>query len=392
MVNSLDRAYEFADKKGFSQQKRILEYIKQGNCQAIEKIMLSPSYSSDWEQVFGDDLTFARMSFEYPWSQACLVAIQDDIPEREVSGLFIRSQQSLWEATSVKQIMDLNANFHIQLVQCVAARQQEGDYSLPVQVAKAYIREHVCEPMTVSSVAKAIGYSRSHLSHIYRRETGETAYGFIQSEKLKLAEQLLLTFIHPMADIWRELGFCSQSHFNTFFRKLTGVLPHEYRQNAKDAIAAGSSNEDAPIETEPTPALSLSFKNQTSDYQEALESVKAYAEETGFRQETYFLYCVKRGRVSELETEFSDPQLSRTLDALFKDNRTLAYQTFMFMLPQIHGAAVEGGLGMKSALRLYMGYFEKAQDAGTHELLELNREAFIAFARRVADTNVDLID
>jgi hypothetical protein len=39
-----------------------------------------------------------------------------------------------------------------------------------------------------------------------------------------------------------------------------------------------------------------------------------------------------------------------------------------------------------------MGYFEKAQDAGTHELLELNREAFIAFARRVADTSADITD
>jgi AraC-like DNA-binding protein len=392
MANPVDRAYAYADKKGFSQQKLILKYIKQGNLDAIEKILRSPAYIVDWEQVFGDDLAFARTSFEYSWSQACLVAIQDDIPEREVSGLFIKSQQLLRAATSIRQILELSADFHIQLVERVREYQQEGSYSLTTQVARAYVREHAEESLTVSSVAEAIGYSRSHLSHIYHQETGETVYGFIKREKLGLAEQLLLTFVHPMSDIWRELGFCSQSHFTTFFRKLTGISPQEYRQRAKAAISASSGEYETSLATEQSLALHLSFKDQSPGYQEALAGLISYSEEIGFKQEMYFLYCVKRGRVSELTEELTDARLTKTLPELFRENRSLAYQTFMFILPQIHAAAVDGGLGMKAALGLYMDFFEKAQEADTGGLLDLNREAFIAFARSVADTSADITD
>jgi AraC-like DNA-binding protein len=391
MANLIDRAHEYAERLGFSQQKQIFKYIKQGNREAIEKIMTSSSYIDDWEKVFGNDLAFARTSLEYSWSQACLVAIQDDIPEREVAGLFIKSQQQLWEVNNIRQALALSASFHIQLVECVFQRQQESNYSLLVQAARAYIREHANESLSVSSVAEAIGYSRSHLSHIYRLETGGTVYGFIQQEKQNLAEQLLLTFIHPVSDIWRELGFCSQSHFTSFFRKLTGMSPHEYRQRAKDAISANANSESTPMAAEPSRAWRFNFKDQSAEYQEALESLIAYAEEIGFKQEMYFLYCVKRGRVLELEAEFSDDRLNKTLTSLFKDNRNLAYQTFIFLLPQIHAAAVDGGLGMKSALRIYMSFFEKAQETDAHGLLELNRAAFLAFAKAVANLDSSVI-
>jgi hypothetical protein len=46
----------------------------------------------------------------------------------------------------------------------------------------------------------------------------------------------------------------------------------------------------------------------------------------------------------------------------------------------------------KRTIQLYVAYFEKAQDADTHGLLELNREAFIVFARSIADTSADIID
>jgi AraC-like DNA-binding protein len=392
MANSVDRANEYAEKNGFSQQKQVFKHVKQGNMDGIIKIMRSPGNIRDWEQVFGNDLAFARASLEYSWSQACLVAIQEEIPEREVYSLFIKTQQSLWETSEIKQVLELNTDFYIQLVQRVREHQREGNYSLTTQVARSYIREHAHEPLTVSSVAEAIGYSRSHLSHVYRQETGETVYGFIQREKLGLAEQLLLTFIHPMADIWRELGFCSQSHFTTFFRKLTGISPHEYRQKAKAAIAASDSNEETALAAEPSLALRLSFKDQSPGYQETLSGLLAYAEEIGFKQEMYLLYCVKRGRTNELTQELADGKLNKTLSELFGENRALAYQTFMFILPQIHGAATDGGLGMKAALRLYMDFFERAQEADTPGLLELNRKAFIAFADAVCRANEDASD
>jgi len=148
------------------------------------------------------------------------------------------------------------------------------------------------------------------------------------------------------------------------------------------------SSEISKTDTKAPPFRPLSVEDVASEeYQEALKSLYDYAEDVGFKQEIYFLYCVKKGRVRELETELDDLKFTKTMNTLFENNRALAYKSFTFLLPQIHSAAVDGGVSMKSASLLYEEFFERADGADVTELLELNREAFIVFATRVADVS-----
>jgi len=385
MTKPENRAYEYAERKGYLQQKRILTYIKQGNRHALEQIVLSPKFRDEWLEIFSDDLDFACASFEYVWSQACLVAIQEGISESAIGGIFVQYRQQLATAETVGRVLDLSAAFHLQLADLVAAHKLEGQYSPLVQRCRAYIHEHIGESLTVSSIAAVVGYSRSHLSKIFKEETGNTIRGFIEQERLDLARRLLLSFSHPMSEIWRELGFCSQSHFAAFFKKMTGQTPSQFRKSAQTARAADASEVSA-VETVPGAMQIVAEDGESDDYEETLKGMHDYAEDVGFQQELYFLYCVRKGRVQELQTELDDPEYVKAMQALFRSNRPLALETFLFLLPQIHSAAVNSGVSMKSARKLYMDFSERARGADVPELLRLLREAYIEFATRVART------
>ncbi|MDX9957806.1 MAG: AraC family transcriptional regulator [Spirochaetia bacterium] len=382
MTKPEDRAYEYGERKGYLQKKRILTYIKKGNRHALERIVLSPQSRDEWLEIFSDDLDFACASFEYVWSQACLVAMQEGISESAIGGIFMQYRQQLGTAETVREVLDLSAAFHLQLADFVAAQKLERQYSPVVQRCRAYIHEHIGDPLTVSSVAAVVGYSRSHLSKVFREETGDTIRGFIQQEKLDLARRFLLSLSHPMSDIWRELGFCSQSHFAAFFRKMTGQTPSQFRKSSQ-IVETADASEVSVVATVPGAMKIVAEDGESEDYQKTLKGLHDYAENVGFQQELYLLYCVRKGKVHELQTELDDPEYDKTMKALFRNNRTLAYETLLFLLPQIHSAAVNSGVSMKDARKLYMDFSERARDADVPELLRILRDAYIEFATRV---------
>ena len=383
MTKPEDRAYEYGERKGYLQQKRILTYIKQGNRHALEQIVLLPQSRAEWLEIFSDDLDFACASFEYVWSQACLVAMQEGITERAAGGIFMQYRQQLGTAETVRRVLDLSAAFHLELAGLVVAQKLERQYSPVVQRCRAYIHEHIGESLTVSSVAAVVGYSRSHLSQVFKEETGDTIRGFIQKERLDLARRLLLSSSHPMSEIWRELGFCSQSHFAAFFKKMTGQTPSQFRKFSQTARTADASEASA-VATVPGAMQIVAEDGESEDYQKTLNGLHNYAEDVGFQQELYLLYCVRKGKVHELQTELDDPEYDKAMKALFRNNRTLAYETFLFLLPQIHSAAVNSGVSMKDARKLYMDFSKRARGADVPGLLRILRDAYIEFATRVA--------
>lgn len=380
-------ADEYAGKPGCLQEKRILAYLRQGNRDAVAQIVLSPGYRDAWVETFDEDFESAWASVQASWSQACFTAAQEGLSETEITRICVQYQQQMRSADAVRRILDLSAAFRLDLADRVAAHKLEGQYSPIVQRCRAYIRGHIGEPMTVTAVASAIGYSRSHLSRIFREETGETMYAFIQRQKLELAKRYLLSFSHPVSEIWRELEFCSQSHFSTFIKRMTGQTPSEFRQSLQTAKTVDAA-EMGTAETMTSFMQIGAEEDASDDYQDTLEGLHDYAEEVGYTQELHLLYCVRKGRVHELESELGDPEYNEAMNTLFRNNRRLAYETFLFLLPQVHAAAVISGISMKSARQLYMDFSQRARGADVQELLSLIKEAYVEFATRVNATQL----
>lgn len=98
-----------------------------------------------------------------------------------------------------------------------------------LQVILRYISEHYREPITRKGIAKAIGYSESHISHLFTEVLNVSLTDYITLLRLDDARQLLRDTDLPVSRIAMMLGFASIRSFNRFFAKEMKMSPTAYR-------------------------------------------------------------------------------------------------------------------------------------------------------------------
>lgn len=92
-----------------------------------------------------------------------------------------------------------------------------------------YIYSHNHSRLTVKALAELTGLSPNYLSAKFRRETGHTIKETILCKKIEEAKNLLRFSDFSISDISQYLGFCSQSHFVSAFKKSCKISPKKYR-------------------------------------------------------------------------------------------------------------------------------------------------------------------
>lgn len=91
--------------------------------------------------------------------------------------------------------------------------------------------------ITLDMLAETLAMPAKDLSMIINRHFHNNFYEFINSYRIEEAKGLLTDAKNKaktITDIYLEVGFNSKSVFNTFFKKLVGMTPTEYRQRIPD--------------------------------------------------------------------------------------------------------------------------------------------------------------
>lgn len=91
--------------------------------------------------------------------------------------------------------------------------------------------------ITLDMLAETLAMPAKDLSMIVNRHFHNNFYEFINSYRIEEAKGLLADTKNKaktITDIYLEVGFNSKSVFNTFFKKLVGMTPTEYRQRIPD--------------------------------------------------------------------------------------------------------------------------------------------------------------
>ena len=83
---------------------------------------------------------------------------------------------------------------------------------------KIYIRTNMGRNCSIAELSKISGYSASHLSHTFQKETGNTIRGFIDRVRLDYTRSALNNG-SKQKEIAYELGFSSPAAFWNWFRK-----------------------------------------------------------------------------------------------------------------------------------------------------------------------------
>jgi AraC family transcriptional regulator len=85
-------------------------------------------------------------------------------------------------------------------------------------------------PLTLVDLAGAAGLSRMHFAAQFRAATGLRPHEYMLRRRVEKARCLLATSEMPIAEVAFSVGFCSQAHFTTVFRRFSGLTPNRWRQ------------------------------------------------------------------------------------------------------------------------------------------------------------------
>jgi AraC-like DNA-binding protein len=97
-----------------------------------------------------------------------------------------------------------------------------------VALAQAYLEAHYAERITLSELAAQVGLSPYHLVRVFHRACGTPPHAYLESVRIRQAQQYLASGMLP-GEVAYAVGFSSQSHFTTRFRRIIGVTPGAYR-------------------------------------------------------------------------------------------------------------------------------------------------------------------
>ncbi len=98
-----------------------------------------------------------------------------------------------------------------------------------------HLSQNYLQPLTLESVAKALGVSRYHVSHVFSSRLKTNFSDYLNFLRLGYACELLQTTEKSISDVSLDAGFSSQRTFNRAFQKHYGLTPRQYRQGNKSA-------------------------------------------------------------------------------------------------------------------------------------------------------------
>jgi AraC-like DNA-binding protein len=94
----------------------------------------------------------------------------------------------------------------------------------------AYIDANIGEPITLANLAATAGLSRMYFARQFRAATGVRPHEFVLRKRVERAQQLLTVTSDALVDIALSVGFQTQAHFTTVFKKIVGNTPRQWRR------------------------------------------------------------------------------------------------------------------------------------------------------------------
>lgn len=99
-----------------------------------------------------------------------------------------------------------------------------------IDLACRYIQENCSHDLSLDVVAGHIGFSSCYFSRLFKQTTHYSFVDYMNIQRVKIAQRLLLDSSLNVTEISYQSGFKSISTFNRVFRQVRGCSPSEYRK------------------------------------------------------------------------------------------------------------------------------------------------------------------
>ena len=210
-------------------ERHVLQLIREGEPEKLSLIL--EEYGKTGYIVGSLSSNPLRQAQYFAVSCAALgtrAAIDGGMPESEAycrSDEFIQRIDHMVEADSV--LLE-TYEMSIELASRVRDNREESAVSPAIRQCLNYIQEHLHYPISFQDLSTVSGLSPSRVSHLFRAQVGLSPMAYVQKCKLKEALDLMRHEHLSESAVAEILGFSSQSHFISCFKKEYGVTPLRY--------------------------------------------------------------------------------------------------------------------------------------------------------------------
>jgi AraC family transcriptional regulator len=98
-----------------------------------------------------------------------------------------------------------------------------------------YIETRLDAPVSLADIASATGLTRMHFAAQFRAATGLRPHDYLLLRRIERAREMLAEPGASLVDVALSVGFQTQSHFTSTFKRFVGQPPHAWRQAHDDS-------------------------------------------------------------------------------------------------------------------------------------------------------------
>lgn len=106
-------------------------------------------------------------------------------------------------------------------------------------MAIEFMTANLKEPLPLSTIVRKVNLSVSHLSHLFRKETGQSPGNYLMILRMQKAAELLHNPDFSVKEVMDLVGFKDKSNFVRSFRKAHGSTPSACREFRTRKVGTG---------------------------------------------------------------------------------------------------------------------------------------------------------
>jgi transcriptional regulator GlxA family with amidase domain len=119
----------------------------------------------------------------------------------------------------------------------------------PWQVKRltSFVSINMASVIRNADMAAAVGLSQSHFLKAFKQSLGITPQAYVAQRRVQHAKHLMLSTDEPLAQIALACGLADQAHFSTYFRRVTGATPAQWRRTYRECSEGLRHGRAAPM-------------------------------------------------------------------------------------------------------------------------------------------------
>lgn len=215
----------------YQEEVKTMDYIREGNLEevvgAVELLASTAGKLSENEIRNERNLGICSITLA---TRAAIEGGAAPAKAYKLSDLYINK---IDQCKRMTEIFEYRKRSLYDFAKLVVEEREKRANSRYTEQCKEYIRKYYHQKICTPDIAEALGVSESHLSRIFKKETGESIQKYSMHMRIERAENLLKYSEASLTEISEYLCFSSQSHFGKVFKVYKNMTPKQYRDYYK---------------------------------------------------------------------------------------------------------------------------------------------------------------